>query len=151
MGFALLTECLGKRVETAKRAHDVRIFYAELTPSGTQCNRIRGLFWSIATVAATMIGRTNSSATSMSDRAKTWSTMCHHHTDSSLQLALDADAVRWRVRLATMQIGTDDLDELMFVDGAAIQLEVNGYMGGDRSRGVEYFYILWRRVNNRNE
>ena len=47
------------------------------------------------------------------------------HADGAAQLALDADAVRRRVRLARIQERRQHLDQLVLVDRTAVQLEID--------------------------
>jgi hypothetical protein len=50
-----------------------------------------------------------------------------------------------------MQIGTDDFDQLVFVDGATTQFKINGHMGRDGRGSAEHLDILGSRVDNREE
>ena len=47
--------------------------------------------------------------------------------------------------------GRDHLEQLALVDRAAVQLEVDGHVGGDRRRGLECRDVLRRRVDGRDE
>src|SRR6266849_2107278 len=109
MRFTLLAECAGIGVEAPERPQNVPVVHAELTQLCAQRGGIRRFFRTVAAIAATRIGRTDGAAPGVRDGAKAWDAPRDHHADSPAQLALYTDAVRWRVRLALVQVGTDDL------------------------------------------
>src|SRR5579884_873608 len=66
-------------------------------------------------------------------RSKTRRSVGHHHADGPSQFALNANAVRRRVGLATVQKGADDFQKLAFIDWAAAQFKIDRNVFADRS------------------
>ena len=66
-------------------------------------------------------------------------------------LALDADAVGGDRGLALVEEGADHLEQLVAVDRAALELEVDVDVGRDRRRGLERRDVLGRGVDDRHE
>src|SRR5208283_1808854 len=74
--------------------------------------------------------------------------MRYHHADRAALFALQADAV-WRgVRLASIQKSAEDLDQLIFVDGAAPQLEINKHVVRDGSRLLQGLDVVGPRIHD---
>src|SRR6266699_975987 len=131
MRFTLLAEFAGIGVETPEHPQNILVIHAKLTHLCAQRGGIGRFFRAIAAIAATRIGWADGAAPGVGDRTKAWDAPRDHHTDGAAQLALYTDAVRRRVRLALVQVGADDLEQLAFVNGAAAQLEVNKHVVGD--------------------
>src|SRR5216683_3802941 len=125
MRFTLLAECAGIGIEAAEYPQNVLILHAKLSQLCAQRGGIGRFFRAIAAITATIVGWADGAAPGVRDGAQTWDTSCNHHTNGATQLALYTDAVRRCVRLALVQVGADDLQQLMFVNGAAAQLEVH--------------------------
>ena len=77
--------------------------------------------------------------------------MGDRHADRAASLALRADARRGDLGTAAGQLGADHLEQLVLVDRAAAQLEVNSDMLGDRRGGGERRDVLGLRVDERDE
>ena len=69
--------------------------------------------------------------------------------DSAAPFALDAHAVRRDARAAVLDGGCEDLEELAGVDRAAVQLEVDSDVRGDRRRARERLYVFGVGIDDR--
>src|SRR5262249_39551579 len=125
MRFALLAECRGPCVEGTVDLYQVQFPNAQAAEPLAQRNRVRRLLRPVATVTAAIVCRAKRAAAGVSDRAETRRAVRDHHAHVSAQLAFEADAVRRRVRLALVEEGADDFDELALVDRASLQLEID--------------------------
>ncbi len=63
--------------------------------------------------------------------------MGHHDANEAAQLAFDTEAVGRDVGAAAMEQRADHFQELVFVDGAAAQFEVDRYVFGNRGGSRE--------------
>src|SRR5262249_43339047 len=129
MGLALTAERLRVGIETAKGAYEVSLGDAETAvPPGAERCRVRGLLGAKAAVAATVVGRTDGPAPGLRHRAQTRRAARHRDAHRAAPLAFEAHAVGWGVRFAPVQKGTDDLEELLFVDRTAAQFKIHAHM-----------------------
>src|SRR5829696_6098743 len=87
----------------------------------------------------------------MRDRPEAGGAVGDHHADVAGPLALDADGVAGDRRRALVEEGADHLEQLVAVDRAALQLEVDVDVGRDRCRGLERGDVLRRGVDDRHE
>ena len=87
----------------------------------------------------------------MRHRPKAWRAVSDHHANGAAQFALDADAMRRRVWLAILQKRADDFDELVLINRAPAQLEIDKNVVGDRRRFVQRLDICRRGVNDPHE
>jgi hypothetical protein len=74
-----------------------------------------------------------------------------HHAHVPSALALDADAVVGDRGLPFVEEGADHLEQLVAVDRAALELEVDVDVGRDRGRVLESRDVLGRGVDDRHE
>src|SRR6516164_5116145 len=128
MPIALLPERVSISVEAAKHSQQFLTLYSQSQPPGTQRLGVRCFHWSKAAVAAAVVGRTNRTATSVSHWSEAGGAVRHHHADRPASLTLNTYAVRRGVRLPPVQKRANHFDELVFVDRAAAQFEVNPHM-----------------------
>ena len=77
----------------------------------------------------------------MRHRAQARRAVGDHHADVAAALALDADAVAGDLRLALVEVGADDLQQLALVGRAAVELEVDAMCSdaGVESASVEMY------------
>src|SRR5208337_4402825 len=135
MGFALPAELRGVGVEFTEGLHQTRFGDPKtLTEPGSQGGGVGRLLGAIAAVAAPVVGGAQGPAAAVGYRPQTWSAQ-DHDADVAPSLALQADAVGRQPRGAAAEIGADHLQELSFVDGAAVDLVVHLDMGRQR-RGL---------------
>src|SRR5271167_63812 len=134
MRLALFAERLSVGVEPSEDAHQVAIAHTHFLPPRAECRSVGRFFRPETSVAAARVRRAERAATHLGHRAEARRAMRYHHADRAALFALHADAV-WRgVRLASIQKSAEDLDQLIFVDGAAPQLEINKHVVRDGSR-----------------
>jgi hypothetical protein len=133
MGLALTAERLSVGIKTAQGPYEVGLGDAQ-TPvlPGAERRRIRCLLGAEAAVAATVVGWTESTTPGLRHRAKTRRATRHHNAHCTPPPAFETDAVGWGVWLAPVQKGTDDLEELLFVDRTAAQFKIHTYMVRNR-------------------
>ena len=77
--------------------------------------------------------------------------MGDHHADEAATLAVEADTVRRRVWLSSVEKGADDLDELLLIDRAAAQLEIDANVIGDRRGSAQRLDVVGPRIDDRGE
>src|SRR5918994_80268 len=75
----------------------------------------------------------------------------HHHAHRAAAVALDADAVRADARTAAVEGRGDHLEQLVLVDRAAVELEVDADVRADRGRRRERADVVGRGVDDRGE
>ena len=117
MGFAFSAKWLGVGIETAKGPDEVGWRDAQMAlPPGAERRCVRRLLGTKAAVAATVVGRREHRIPPASP-AQTRRAARHHDAHCTPPLAFEAHTVRWGVRLAPVQKGTDDLEELCLLIG----------------------------------
>ena len=150
MPRGLLAERRLADVERAVDALDVALAHAAGGELAAQCRRVRRLHRTEAAIAAAIVRRADRAAAGMRDRAETRDA-AHQHAGGAAQLALDAHTVRRRVRLARIQECRQHLDQLMLVDRAAMQLEIDVDVRLDRRGGLERVDELRPRIHRLGE
>src|SRR5262245_8799818 len=115
MRFTLPAEGRGPCVEGAVNLYQVQLSNTQAAEPRAQRNRVRRLLRPVATVTAAIICRAKRAAAGVSHRAETGRAVRDRHANVSAQLAFHADAVGRRVRLAFVEEGVDDFDELALV------------------------------------
>src|SRR5271165_5152173 len=95
----LLAERQLADIERAVDALDIAFLHTAGGELAAQRRRVRGFHRTEAAVAAAVVCRTDRAAAGMRHRTETRNA-AHQHAGGAAQLALDADAVRRRVRLA---------------------------------------------------
>src|SRR5215468_7933161 len=116
-----------------------------------QRRRIRSLHWSVASIAAASVAGTERAATRMGDRAQARNAGGHHYAHVPTPLAFDTDARRRDIRFAAHQERSDEFDQLVLVDRAAVQLKIHRHMFGNGSRRFQSVYVLRCGVDNLNK
>src|SRR5689334_3534803 len=136
MPRGLLAEWLLADVERAVDSLDVTLAHAAGGELAAQRWRVRRLHRAEAAIAAAIVRRADRTASGMRDRPKAGNA-AHQYARRAAQLALDADAVGGRVWLARIQERSQHLQQLVLVDRAAVQLEIDIHVRLDRRRGGE--------------
>src|SRR5690348_13641519 len=134
MARALFLERPLADIERTEDALDVAPAHAAGRELAAERGRVRRLLRPIAAVAAAVVRRTDRPAASMRHRPQARNA-AHQHASRAAQLAFDAHAVLWHIRLAPDQMRAQHLDELMLVDRATVQLEIDIDVRLDRRRG----------------
>ncbi len=142
------------RRSALKRAEDAHQVAAGATPSARATSarasaRVRRLLRPEAAVAAAVVGRADRAAAGLRHRPEAGRAVRHHDADVAAQLALDADAVGAMFGRRPFRKALDHLEQLVLVDRAAAQLEVDRHVGRDRRRAVERRDVLGRGVDDR--
>ena len=119
---------------------------AERFPFAGKCRRVRRLHRAEAAIAAAPERGADRAASGMRHRPKAGRAL-DHHADGAALLAFDADAVRGNRGFAPGQECGDHLGELVFVDRAAAQLEIDGHVRRDGRRGGERLDIVRPRID----
>ena len=70
--------------------------------------------------------------------------------DVSAKFTVEANAVVWHSRLASFGNGHQDVDELMVIDRAAMQFEINVNVSGNRRRCGEGLNEFRARIHRTN-
>src|SRR5262249_52207279 len=152
MGLALTAEGLSGGIEAAKSAHEVGLGDSQTAvPPGAERRRVRCLLGAKAAVAAAVVGWADSPTPRLRYRAKTGRAACHHDAHCAAPLAFEAHAVGWSVRLASVQKGTDDLEELLFVDRTTAQFKIHAHMVRNRCGRVQRRNIRRGGIDNAYE
>src|SRR5919198_4163454 len=112
-------------VERAVEAHDVALRQAVPRQPGAQRTGVGLLHRAEAAVAAAVVARAQRPTAGVRHRAHARRAVGDHDADVAAPLALHADAVRGDLRLALVEVGADDLQELALVGRAAVEFEVN--------------------------
>src|SRR5262249_37936610 len=137
--------------EVPEDPHDVVVVGAQSPEPVCQRFRIRVLFRAEATVTAAGVRGAENPATGMGNRTHTWDAPSHHHANHAFALAVQTYAV-WRNRRGTaVNECVDNIDELIFVDRAAAQFEIDPHMCRNRSGFVERGDVLRSSVHDRDE
>ena len=97
-------------------------------------------------VAAPIIGGADRAATRLRHRPQTGNAPGHDDAHRTATLAIKADGVRRRLRSAAGGQRPYDFQQLMFVDRATAQLEINRNMVGNRRRSRQRCDVLRRGV-----
>ena len=134
MAFTFRTEGFGVGVESAINAFERLVVHPELLQPTAERGRIRRFLRTETAIAAAIIGRAKRAAAGMGDGTKAWRAMGDHNAGVALKFALYANAMRRRRGASTDKKGAENLDQLMLVDRAATQLEINAHMIGNRRR-----------------
>src|SRR5450755_2642460 len=130
--FALEGGCA--RVERAVHANQVDVVYVELAHPGAQRCGVGRLHRPEAAVATAIERRAQRTATGVRHRAQAGRAVSDHDAVVAAQLALLADARGGDRCHATAERGPDHLEQLILVDRAALQLEIDRDVGADRRR-----------------
>src|SRR6266540_3203355 len=112
-------------VEGAVQSHDVALGQPVTRHPRRERPRVGLLHWAEAAVAAAVVARAQRAAAGVGHRAQARRAVGDHHADVAAALALDADTVAGDLRLALVEVGADDLQQLALVGRAAVELEVD--------------------------
>src|SRR5262249_1666738 len=152
MGLALTAERLSVGIETAKGAHEVSFGDAQTTvPPGAERRRVRGLLGAKAAIVAAVVGWTERTTPRLRHRAKAGRAACYHDAHRATPLAFEAHTVGWGLGLAPVQKGTDDLEELLFIDRTAVQFKIHAHMVGNRRGRLQRCDIRRGGIDNAQE
>src|SRR5262245_26614076 len=75
----------------------------------------------------------------------------NHHANNALALTVQAHAVWWNRGRAAVNEGINYVDELILVDRATTQFEINLHVGRNRSGFLERGDVFGPCVNDRDE
>src|SRR5208283_1505702 len=103
MRFALSAERLSVCVETTEGPHQVPLTHSHLTPPCAERRRVRRFFRPEASVTTPGIGGAKGSTANLRHWPEAGHAVGDHHADRAALFALHADAMRQRVRLASIQ------------------------------------------------
>ena len=143
MLLAFFAERLLPGVEVAERAQQVRLGNMQLVAHPMSERAGVGRFLRAeASVATALIRRTKRAASAVRDRAETRRSVRHHHTNDAAAFALHADAMGRSVRRAPAEKRTDHVKQLLLVDRAAAELEIDRDMRSDRRGSSERRDVL---------
>src|SRR4051812_11428959 len=120
----LLSEVGRVRRDPLEGASERRVVDAERLPLPRERIRVRLLLRPKAREAAAAVQRAERAATGLRHRPEARNTAADHDAGRARPLAVDTDAVAWDVRPPAGECRPDDLEQLAFVDRAALQLEV---------------------------
>src|ERR1019366_7880583 len=148
MTLALLAEGLGVGIEGSEHTHETSRRNVGREKGSAERRRVRRLH---GAEAAAGVARAERTAARVRDGTQARRAVRDHDSDISLELALDAHAMRGDVRLAPVQERPDHLEELALVDGTAAKLELDRHVLGDRSRRREGVDVLGLRVDDGTE
>src|SRR5208337_535441 len=151
MRFALSAERLSVGVEPSEGQHQITLAHSQLTPPRAERCCVRRFFWPEASVTTARVGGTEGAAAYLGHRTEAGRALRDHYANRAALLALSANAVRRRVWLASIQKRAEDFHQLIFVDGATPQFEINKHVVGDRSGFLQGFDIVGPGVHDGDE
>src|SRR5436190_1425480 len=151
MALALLAELRRVRVIEAVHPHDVALLDAKVAQMAAEGRHVRRLHRPVAAVTAAVVGRAECPAAGVSHGPEARRAVRDHHADVAAPLALHADTLARDARPPLAGEGADDLEQLVLVRWAALQLEVDLHVIGRGRGALQRRNVIGARVDGGDE